>query len=463
MIDLNDSPAVSRGAAASTGSTLRRLAAGAIAAGLFSLGVVPAAFAQGIPFTDQDGNTCTTAETVAGPNGETLCPASVSGHGGPTKPDDRTLLTPLQRAVDKLYNIPTDPDPDKEGVGDEIFFGGGAPAHLGMYASPYGGIGGVQANGFSVSGSGAAITDSSGQFGGARTAGFTGSGGGGGIYGAIDPTPNLELGGRFDYQHVNLDFGGGGSERFDEYKFSGDLKYYWKDSYARVALSYSFGPANTVNAATPATAAPVTSPAPVVADARAAIAATGASGVTTATGGFNTNGLTGDVEAGHVFTLADTISGAASERTAKGLPPAPEGYDLRLDLSGHGGYDWASSNGFTDSTGFTSGTSRYQYGDIGAKAKLEALVPAPGILWMPYIEATLDQHLGTIDQLNVPEQAGVTVADLVKYSDANTFWGGRIGLSTRMRAGLSLGVNGFVSASSDLTIVGGEVFIKKQF
>jgi hypothetical protein len=169
------------------------------------------------------------------------------------------------------------------------------------------------------------------------------------------------------------------------------------------------------------------------------------------------------VGAGHVFTLVDPISGAASGRIAKGLPPAPAGYALLLDLSGHGGYDWASSNGFTDSAGFTEGTARYQYGDVGAKARLEALVPTPGIVWIPYIEATIDQHLGTIDQLNVPAQAGVAVADLIKYSDANTFWGGRIGLSTETRSGLSLGVDGFVSASSDLNIAGGEAFIKLQF
>jgi hypothetical protein len=452
VIDLNDSPAIRRGEAASTGSTstgstLRRLAAGTIAAGLFSLGVVPAAFAQGIPFTDPDGNTCTTDQTVAGPNGETLCPQSVGKGGSKNNPSDPRLA--YKRAVVKLYG-PNSPQALMDPPTDEEFeefeherdvngwidafshfdSGGssstsGSPAHLGLYTSPNGGIGGLQGDGFSVSGSGSAITDSSGAFGGTKTPGFTGSGVGGGIYGAIDPMPNLELGGRFDYQHVNIGFGGAGSEQADDYTFAGYIKYYRQDSYARASLSYSFGPAKTFNAAT------------------------------SATGSFNTTGLNGDVGAGHVFTLVDPISGAASGRIGR--------YALLLDLGGHGGYDSVLSDGSIDSAGFALGTERYQYGDVGAKAKLEAVVPTAGIVWLPYIEATLDQHLGTIDQLNVPEQAGVTVADLVKYSDANTFWGGRIGLSTRMRAGLSLGVNGFVSASSDLTIVGGEVFIKKQF
>jgi hypothetical protein len=463
MIYLNDSAVVRRGGTALTTSTRRRLAACTIAAGLVSLGFIPAAFAQGIPFTDANGNTCTTDETIEGPGGTTICPQSAGkGGGSANNPTNPNLNTPFQRSLNKVVgdpgfdqrisawgSPPQDPGlydrisawgspPQDPGLYDRISAWGNesdtSPAHLGMYTSPYGGTGGLQGNGFSVSGTGSAITDSSGAFGGTRTLGFTGSGGGGGIYGMIYPMPNLELGGSFDYQHVNINFDGAGSEQADEYTFAGYLKYYWQDFYARAAFSYSFGPANTFNAAT------------------------------SATGSFNTTGLNGDVEAGHVFTLADTISGAAPGLITKGPAPAPAGgYGLLLDLSGHGGYDSALSDGFTDSTGFTLGTARYEFGDIGAKAKLEALLPTPSILWIPYVEATIDQHLGTIDQLYVPAQGGVAIADLVKYSDANTFFGGRIGLSTEMRSGLSFGVNGFVSASSDLNIVGGQAFAKVQF
>jgi hypothetical protein len=446
-----------KGRGSSGGSTIRRLAISVALPGFVWLAFIPAASAQSIPFTDADGNKCTTDMTELGPNGETLCPQSLGGGGAANSPIPSipNIAIPYQRAVQKLNGVlgnefwPYDWDPDKVYNGAAAEAAAAAlgappdvgavpqsvsqsvlPAHLGIYTSPYGGLGGVQADGFGISGRGSTITDSSGAFSGATTSDFHGTGGGGGISGSIALMPNVEAGGRFDYQHVSLNFGGAGSERVDDYTFAGYLKYYWQDSYAGATLSYSFVPANTFNSGTGAT------------------------------GSFNTNGLNGDVRVGHVFTLVDTMAAAVPGRVSK----APAGgYGLLLDVSGHGGYSSALSDGFADSTGFILGASRYEYGDIGANARLEALVPTPGILWIPYIEASVDQHLGNIDTLNLPAQTGVTVADTINYSDANTYWGGRIGLSTETRSGLSVGVSGFISESSDLRIVGGQAFIKVQF
>jgi hypothetical protein len=104
---------------------------------------------------------------------------------------------------------------------------------------------------------------------------------------------------------------------------------------------------------------------------------------------------------------------------------------LAVDLSGHVGYASGQINGFTDSTGFVFGTDRTQFGDVGAKVKLFAVVPWNGLYWMPYVSGTVDQLFSYSSTLNIPGQAALPGGDVVNLTQAQTFGGGELGLEAR--------------------------------
>ena len=423
------------------------LAPAGLAAGFVLWGYNPAAaqsVAGGFPFTDQFGNTCTTGETIAGANGETICPASaglsvaISAVGGNTEPLKADGVLKGLGATNPAAGLGSEPGNgffSPEGTvlvwPDGSVGNGGegsslpAPSHLGLYTSGQGGAGAGYGDGFVINERSIASSDTSGTNGG-PTPGYTARGGGGGVEGSVLLFPDIELGGNFDYKHLQFDFGDAGSERADFYTLSAYAKYYAQDFYAGVDFNYTFAPASDQAAS------------------------------------FNANAISGYVSVGHVFDLINGLYGVNSSMITKGPPPAPEGYDLRLDVNGHGGYFSATSDPFTDNTGFLVGNGNLRFGDIGADAKLEAVIPGSGFLWKPYIGAGIDQRLGQKDTQNLPAQ-GTNPADTITFFDANTFYSGTIGLDVQLSRTISVGIAGLVSASSDQNIEGGQASIMVRF
>lgn len=143
-------------------------------------------------------------------------------------------------------------------------------------------------------------------------------------------------------------------------------------------------------------------------------------------------------------------------------PIQSSGYGLLLDVNAYGGYFSGVTDGFTDSTGFILGNGDMHFGDLGGSAKLEALVPAPGIVWRPYIEATIDQWVGFKDTQFIPAQGGAA-ADTVSIGETTTFVGGRLGISTVTRSGWEFGAYAFDNASADINMAGGTGYVKVHF
>jgi hypothetical protein len=407
---------------------------------------VSAGVCTGAGGTVETGKAGTLCSNPGGAYDQTpICSAGGSGSGsgnGSTSQqpfDPRTLDWDLRSALSRLtvwnpnspfYNsgagatnssLPDDPYTN---------YAPGDPAnsHLGMYVSP-GYEAGGEAGGYGFNGKGVSLTDTSGALSGTTAPGFHGSGGGGSIYGSTFITPQLKLGGVFDYQHVSANFDGGGSEDADIYSFSGYLTYlFLPASYVTALVAYNFVPARATNAATGGT------------------------------GSFSMNGFDGDLAVGHLFTLLDQ-GGGATRAIATKASPQPSRYGLFLDASVHGGYfaDWSDS--YTDSTGFIAGNYWSHLGYFGGSAKLEAFIPAYGIVWQPYIQGTIAQVFYYKDALNVPAQLGFA-ADTISSNQATTVGGGRLGISAYTRSGWEIGAYAFDSAGGFINIVGGNVFAR---
>jgi hypothetical protein len=305
-----------------------------------------------------------------------------------------------------------------------------------MYASPSGtdGVGGF-GDGFGFSGKSASITDTSGAFTGATTPGFHGSGGGGGIYGSADLAPQLRVGGSFDYQHASAGFDDTSSQGFDSYSFKGYSTYSWLQSFVTGAIMYNYTPTRIFDASTGGA------------------------------GNYSSDFFDGDLAVGHVFVLIDPgFAGRQSQPMAtKALPKSVMTQNgLLLELSGHGGYATGTSDGFTESTGFIWGSGNIHYGDLGVKAELQGIIPANGVVWMPYVAGTADQLVGFSNTLNIPTQTAMA-ADTLTLSQATTVWGVEAGVETNVSPAWKIGAKISDSWSSDINIVGGTGYVKVQF
>lgn len=306
--------------------------------------------------------------------------------------------------------------------------------HLGMYVSPSGtdGVGGF-GDGFGFSGKPVGISDTSGAFAGATAPGYHGSGGGGGINGYIDVTPQLRAGGSFDYQHVSTGFNEGSSQGFDSYAFKGYSTYRWLQSYVTGSIMYDYMPTNFFDAGTGGT------------------------------GNYNSNFFDGDISVGHVFVLIDPRgAGSRAVLTKAPLQSSVMRDGLLFGLSGHGGYVTGTSDGFTESTGFVWGNGNVHYGDLGIKAELQGVIPANGVIWLPYVAGTFDQLVGFSQTLDIPTQTAMA-ADTLTFNQATTIWGGEAGVETQVASGWKIGAKIFDSVSSDFNIVGGTGYVKVQF
>jgi hypothetical protein len=326
-------------------------------------------------------------------------------------------------------------------------------SHLGMYVTsgtpdrsgfgPDPGGYGAMGGGAVTKGSGYGLTDTAGLLAPGTTApSFRDTTGDGGFKGSYDasrllPTnQKLLFSGYFDYARDNASLGSfaglgsAGSFSADTYTFGGSVLYQNASTYLRGAADYSFGRGNESQT------------------------------VDDSTGSFNFSGYSVDARLGNVFVLFNTGAPSAATMPTKAPPKPAGGSALALDLSGHLGYSDMKSGTFTDSSGFTFGAADAKAGDVGARARLLALMPAHDWLWMPYVSATVDQEFGVSNTFNIPSQATLPGGDVISILTAKTFLGGDLGVDVRGPGGVIVGVKGFYEASADTNITGGNLTVK---
>jgi outer membrane protein with beta-barrel domain len=184
-------------------------------------------------------------------------------------------------------------------------------------------------------------------------------------------------------------------------------------------------------------------------------------GVPGAQGSTNGRGYDLRLTAGELFPLFNS-TGLKPATIVKAPPKTPGGYAVFLDLSGHYSYRRETQDGFTDSSGFTYGAQQLSYNDLGARARLLAVVPDRGFAWMPFVGATFDHRIGFSDTIDIPAQ-GLTPADRLILSPGNTFWGTELGLELLGRSNVIFGMKAFYEASSDMQTVGGRAYLRIPF
>jgi hypothetical protein len=433
-----------RGQSMTSDSMRRNYVYGAgIAAVLLSASVSPA-FAA--PFTDANGNTCDTSQTIEGPGNTTICPGS-------SAPKSGTHFMPnpfpsFSRAQQGRPDI-TDPLEGFEllGVIGNLEYGLPWAYHLGMYVSSNSGVSGdagFAGGGYSLRNSGVSVTDTAGLIApGTNSASYHENGGVGGLSGTYDasrfvgPNQHLFFNGAFDYANSSTNFGGvgaGSSINSQNYSFTGTALYTNYSTYVELTGAYQFGNNSEFNSSN------------------------------NSTGSYSSDGYDIDVRLGHIFWLFNTMSQTPVSRMAVKAPPrASDGYAIGLDLSGHLGYESNVAHGFTDSSGFVFGDERVQGGETGLKAKLFATVENNGLMWMPYVAGTVDWRFNYSHVANFPGQAALATGDAETFDDATTFVGAKLGLDVKMSNGWIVGANGFYDHSSDTDVVGGKAYVKIPF
>lgn len=326
------------------------------------------------------------------------------------------------------------------------------PAHLGMYTSgsdgggqPFGDISLTHAKALPVTDSASVLPP------GALTPAARDLMAGGGILGFWDMSHGLNLnanqklvvGGVFDYKSDSITngpptgFGPAGNLHRNSYTVAGLFEYDIEQAYVQGIVAGEFGDASETNTTT--------------------------GGV----GSFTSDGVSTDLRIGNVFALFQSAPPAPAY-PVKALPvkaPAatPTGNDLYLDLSAHVAYQDHRDGGFTDTAGFTTGTQTIQYGAAGARAKLFEQVQANGLVWEPWVAATIDQQFGYSNVLIIPNQPALIGGDTVFTSQAHTYWGGQGGLEVTNAQGWKAGVKGVYMASADTTIVAGNLYVRIPF
>lgn len=329
----------------------------------------------------------------------------------------------------------------------------GIRQNLGMHirpdSSPGNGIWG--AGGASVvRGSGFGLSDSAGDLlPGTKGPGFHGVNSGGSIGYTFDGShfvpgnQALLVDAFFNYRNTNIRFGttedlaavgidSAGSARFDAYMLGGSARYDFGTSYLRASTAVDFLRFHeTLN-------------------------------VDGSTGTFDGHGYWTNLQLGNVFMLLNTINLDNNGLLVKAPRRPTSGYVALLDLSGHVGYRNLQTDEFTDSAGFIVGDSKTRFGTVGGRAKLFWLAPGGGLLWQPYVAATLDQLLGFSTALNIPVQPDLPGGDAITGQVAKTFWGAEGGLDV-LNGGVSgwrVGAKVFYTANSDINVAGGQAYLK---
>jgi hypothetical protein len=413
------------------------------------------------PVTDIFGNTCDTSQLVGGgPGGISICPAS---------------LTFIKNQFTQYHKIPfLQPLDNDPGLTPTPYFGWmhpgdssnptvtigvtpyevlwapapgylGGPVTVGLHGSDSsngyysgGGIASTHNTGYSVSDSLGTIAPNS------LAPGFNsltyGTGldttfDGSRVVGLVGSNQKLIFGLAFDYNHEQTNFGTSAltpgvanvaSTNADIYTIKGSVLYSDSTFYLGGSASFDWM--------------------------RTGVNVQGAMGATDGVG-YAVNGTVGKLFPlfGNVPTNTTTITKAA--------PKPITGYAYFLDVSGHAGYVNERDNSFTDSTGFITGPEQLSYTDVGAQARLVAILPVGGLSWEPYVGFSIDQQLGFNHTLDFPTQAA-TAADIINFGQSNTFWGVQSGLALLGRGGMTVGMNAFFQASGDTNTIGGNLVFK---
>jgi hypothetical protein len=325
---------------------------------------------------------------------------------------------------------------------------GGPPVTLSMYTSDgpgglYGGAGVAAAHN-----SGYQVSDSAGAISG-QLPGFSSVAAGGGLNATADGTKIIGYNGDqrllfnlgFGYQRDNTQYGtsaltpgvaNAGSIGSDLYTLSGAATYTHDTFYLRGGASFDWSHDAITN------------------------------NLDGGTGSTTGKGYSLGASAGDWIPLFGAAPSSPAMPTK--APPLATGgrYAVFLNLAGSVTYLNDQNNGFTDTTGFVFGTEQVSYTDLGAKAKLVAVVPSSEFSWMPFVGVSVDRELGFNHTFDIPAQAA-TPADTLFISQSDTFWGVQAGLNILNRGGVTAGLSGFYTASADTNIVGGNVFLKIPF
>jgi hypothetical protein len=323
----------------------------------------------------------------------------------------------------------------------------GGPVKFSMYSSDSAsglfGAAGVAA----ARNSGYQVSDSAGTTAG-QLPGFHSLSAGGGFNAAADGTRIIGYNGdqrllfnlNFGYQRDDTQYGtsaltpgvaNAGSVNSDIYTLAGSATYTRDTYYLAAGASYDWSHAAITN------------------------------NVDGGTGNTNGGSYTVGASAGNWFQLYGTTRPSPAMPT-KAPPATVGGNALFLTLAGSVNYRNEWNNGFTDTTGFMFGTEQVSFTDLGAQAKLVAVMPSRGFSWMPYVGVSVDRQLGFSHTFDIPTQAATT-ADTLFIDQSNTFWGVQTGLTILSRSGISAGINGFYSSSADTNIIGGSVSLKIPF
>ncbi len=327
----------------------------------------------------------------------------------------------------------------------------GGPISLSMYSAGFAGLdlSSSRSSGYRMSDTAGIISNPN-----ALAAGYHSFNSGGGINLSVDASRILDLNNNqrlwFDltgnFNHENASFAAsaltpGGpnanaaSTLSNTYTVTGSATYMINSYYFRGGASFDFNHANITNN----------------------VFVPGAQGDTSG------RGYLLNATVGKLFPLVNTI-GLNPATMVKAPPATPGGYAVFLDVSGHYAYRQENEDGFTDNTGLVYGTQQLSYSDVGARARLMAVVPDRGFAWVPFVGVTVDRELGLRSTFDIPAQA-VTPADTLIFSPSTTFWGAELGfdLLSSDSGGAKFGMKAFYQASADTRTVGGAAFLKIPF
>jgi hypothetical protein len=187
-----------------------------------------------------------------------------------------------------------------------------------------------------------------------------------------------------------------------------------------------------------------------------------------ATGHLGAYGYGVGVEAGHVFTLFDSIRtaasvpliGKASKMVTKAPPKPVGGYVVHLILSGDVNYNSFQGDGFTNSAGTVFGDSQTHTWSTKAMAQLYAGIIDGSLTWRPFVSADVDQQFGYSGKLEVISGPGGLGPDTLFFGAPQTFWSGRLGLEALNSNGWLLGVQGLYRQSAEFNDVGGQIYLR---
>jgi hypothetical protein len=405
------------------------------------------------PVTDAFGNTCDTSELIANPNPppDSICPASLN------QAKRKSVLPPPKLGPPDVNPIFDYNHPfiygmwagmghwGTGGMGDPPRLGG--PITFSLFGSDnasgvYAGVGTSSTwnSGYRVTDTAGAIPPNS------LAPGFRALSTQAGANLTADGTRLFDLNGNqkllfgvtFEYRRSEMDFGtsaltpgvtSAGSVRRDTYSIKGSADYLLDTIYFSGRAAVEWSHVDITN------------------------------NVVQGRGDTNGRGFAVSGTVGKLFTLLNS-TGVQPTMLVKAPPSRAGGYAVFLDLNGRLGYRNVRDDGFTDSSGFIYGTEQLSYWTLGARANLVAVIPSAlgRFSWMPYVGLTFDQQLGFRHTWDLP-----SASDTLDFSQGQTWWGVQGGLSMLDRGGVKAGVNAYYRASSDTSVLGGNLFLKVPF